>query len=240
MRSSNKKSSGYLPGLDGLRAVAILGVLLTHDLPWSIAGHSNAAWKGLGGWGVQLFFAISGVLICWRLLEEEQQVGRIHLRSFYIRRLFRIQPAAFCYLGAVAILFVSGVIRPIWEFWLAAGLSFINFVVTESTPPGAAALLGHFWTLAVEEHFYILLSLFLFLFRDRRILLLFLALAILFAGQFHGVTHGEYSGQISPRRTYWIIQFLLVPALFTLIVRLPSVHGSAATLNRGSPLSLPS
>ncbi len=215
--------------MDGLRAFAILGVLLTHDQPWVIAGHSNVAWKGLGGWGVQLFFAISGVLICWRLLEEEERVGAIHLGSFYLRRLFRIQPAAFCYLGAVAVLFLSGVIAANWSFWLAAGLSYVNFVITESTPPGAAAFLGHFWTLAVEEHFYILLSLFLFLFRERRILLLALALTVLFAGQNHGMEHGEFSGQISPRRTYWIIQFLLVPALFTLVVRLPQVRRFVGT-----------
>ena len=218
------KSAGYLPGLDGLRALAILGVLVTHDLPWSIAGHSNAVWKGFGGWGVQLFFAISGVLICWRLLEDEQRIGHIRLGSFYVRRLFRIQPAAFCYLAAVAGLFISGVIKSNWHFWFAAGFSYINFVVTERTPPGAAAFLGHFWTLAVEEHFYILLSLFLFLFRERRILLLFLALVVLFAAQNHGMQYGEFSGVTSPRRTYWIIQFLLVPACLTMIVRIPAIH----------------
>lgn len=222
--SPPEKRSGYLPGLDGLRAIAILGVLLTHDLPWSVAGHSNVAWKGFGGWGVQLFFCISGVLICWRLLEEEARVGRIQLGSFYIRRLFRIQPAAFCYLAAVAILFFTGVILPNWNFWLAAALSYINFVVTENTPPGAAAFLGHFWTLAVEEHFYILLSLFLFLFRERRALLLSLAIAILLAAQSHGMDHGEFSPVVSPRRTYWIIQFLLLPALFAILARQPRVR----------------
>ena len=87
------RKSGYLPGLDGLRAVAIFGVLVEHDLPWSIAGHSNALWKAYGGWGVQLFFAISGVLISWRLLEDEEaRAGRLRLGSFYIRRISRPSP----------------------------------------------------------------------------------------------------------------------------------------------------
>lgn len=197
---------------------------MTHDLPWKIGKYSNVLWKGFGGWGVQLFFVISGVLICWRLLEEEQRTGRILLQSFYIRRLFRIQPAAFFYLSAVTFLFFSGVIRANWGYLAAAGLSYINFVVTERTPPGAAAFLGHFWTLAVEEHFYILLSLFLFLFRERRILLLSSILVTLLAGQTHGMTHGEYSPILSPRRTYWIIQFLLVPALIALVARVQKVQ----------------
>ncbi len=225
---SIRKASGYLPGLDGLRAIAITGVLLTHDLPWSIAGHSNAAWKGLGGWGVQLFFAISGVLICWRLLEEEERAGKIHLGSFYLRRLFRIQPAAFCYLTTVALLFFFGVVATDWHLWFAAALSYINFTVTAVTPPGTAAFLGHFWTLAVEEHFYILLSLFLVTFHRRRILLLTLFIAVLLAAQEFGADHGEFLGELSIRRTYWIIQFLLVPALFALLVRIPRIHSLAS------------
>ena len=221
---SRKKSSGYLPGLDGLRAFAILGVLFTHDLPWTIAGHSDAAWKGLGGWGVQLFFAISGVLICWRLLEEEARVGKIHLGSFYLRRLCRIQPAALCYLTAIAIFFLCGVVKTNWHLWFAAALAYINFLVTASTPPGTAAFLGHFWTLAVEEHFYVLFSIFLVTFRERRIVLLTLFLAILLAAQDFGASHGEFLGELSIRRTYWIIQFLLAPALFTLLVRIPKIR----------------
>ncbi len=224
MAAAPEKKSGYLPALDGWRAVAICGVLLTHDLAWTIAGHSNAIWKGFGGWGVQLFFAISGVLICWRLLEDEEKRGRVELGSFYVRRLFRIQPAAFCYLGAVALLFWFGVIRANWEYWFSAGFSYINFLVTESTPPGAAALLGHFWTLAVEEHFYILLSLLFLVPRRYRIWVLTLALVALTEGQRYVTKEGGFSPVISPRRTYWIVQLLLTPALLAMLVRRPQVR----------------
>ena len=219
-----EKKSGYLPALDGWRSVAIFGVLLTHDLPWSIAGHSNAMWKGFGGWGVQLFFAISGILICWRLLEDEEKKGRVELGSFYVRRLFRIQPAAFCYLAAIAMLFWAGVIKANWEYWFSAGFSYINFLVTESTPPGAAALIGHFWTLAVEEHFYILLSLLFLIPRRYRIWSLTLLLVALTEGQAYVTDHGGFSPQISPRRTTWIVQLLLTPALLAMLVRVPHVR----------------
>ncbi len=218
------KKSGYLPSLDGWRAVAICGVLLTHDLPWSIAGHSNVEWKGFGGWGVQFFFAISGILICWRLLEDEQKTGRVNLGQFYVRRLFRIQPAAFCYLAAVALLFAGGVIKANWQYWASAGLSYINFLVTESTPPGAAAFLGHFWTLAVEEHFYTLLSLLIVVFGRYRIFALSLVLLVLSEGQRYATDHSGFSPTISPRRTYWILQLLLVPALLAMLIRIPQVR----------------
>ena len=192
---------------------------MTHDLPWSFHGHSNAVWKGFGGFGVDLFFAISGVLICWRLLEDESKLGSIRLKSFYIRRIFRIQPAALAYLAVVALLFLFGVVRPNWWFLFSAAFSFVNFVITGATPPGAAAFLGHFWTLAVEEQFYVLLSLYLYFFRERRILLLTIFLAILLGIQTHGLEHGEFSEIVSPRRTYWVLQYLLLPSLMILCLR---------------------
>jgi|SRR5579875_683729 len=223
-----ERKSGYLPGLDGLRALAILGVLMAHDLPWTIAGHSNEKWKGYGGWGVQLFFALSGVLICWRLLEDEAKLGHINLKDFYIRRLFRIQPAALAYLGVVALLFVAGAIPYDWHLWWSAVLSYANFLITVATPPGAAAFLGHFWTLAVEEHFYILISLLFLVARRRRTALLVCLLAALLIGQKFAESRGQFSTITSIRRTYWVIQFLLFPALLALLVRRPKIRDFAA------------
>src|SRR5271165_235764 len=110
MRSSPRQPkgstfrSGYLPTLDGWRAIAIAAVLLDHA---GSGFHRQASWHPLlqtGADGVSLFFAISGFLICSRLLEEEQLVGRISLKGFYIRRACRILPAAFTYLVVVAVL----------------------------------------------------------------------------------------------------------------------------------------
>ena len=91
--------------------------MMTHDAPWSIGPLTNAGWRGWGGDGVYLFFAISGLLICWRILEEESLVGVFHLKSFYVRRLLRIQPAAIAYLLVVAGLRLAGWLHEYWRFW---------------------------------------------------------------------------------------------------------------------------
>lgn len=219
-------SSGYLPGLDGLRAFAILGVLIAHDPPWSIHGHSNELWRGYGGWGVQLFFALSGVLISWRMMEEEAKVGRLQLGKFYLRRLFRIQPAAYTYLLMIALLGLIGSIPFSWHYWTSAILSYTNFVVNVATPPGAPAFIGHFWTLSVEEHFYLIVSLLFFLTAARwRPVALATLIALLLGAQEFATRHGHFSPTVSPRRTYWTIQLLLVPSLLALIARIPSVRG---------------
>ena len=69
-RSAQQKS-GYIPSLDGWRAFAILGVMCVHDLKRSLAGHPLSPYQDIGGYGVYLFFAISGILITTRILEEE-------------------------------------------------------------------------------------------------------------------------------------------------------------------------
>ena len=111
--TSNPPLQGYLPTLDGWRAVAIVLVLLTHDRVHRVSQISTEAIHtshGRGQGGVELFFCISGVLICTRLLEEERLNGTICLKNFYLRRGFRIQPAAWVYLGFIAVLMATGVL----------------------------------------------------------------------------------------------------------------------------------
>ncbi len=223
MRQAEQRKSGYLPGLDGLRAFAILGVLAAHDLPWSFAGYSNAKWKGYGGWGVDLFFALSGVLICWRLLEDEAEAGKISLRAFYVRRLLRIQPAALAYLSVVASLFFAGAIPVTWRFWWSAIFSYTNFLITPTTAPSCLAFLGHFWTLSVEEHFYVLISLLFLSSRRYRGPLLGIVLATLLGIQSYEIARGHMSFASGSRRTYAVLQFLFFPALLALLVRVPKV-----------------
>src|SRR5271157_3717849 len=103
-----RQRGGYLPTLDGWRAIAIAGVLLDHGTANFFRGSAWYSFLRTGPNGVSLFFAISGFLICSRLLEEEQLLGRISLKGFYLRRACRILPAAFAYLGVLAILGVSG------------------------------------------------------------------------------------------------------------------------------------
>ncbi len=162
MRSSPPRSkastfrSGYLPTLDGWRAIAIAAVLLDHA---ASEFHRGASWHPLlqtGADGVSLFFAISGFLICSRLLEEEQFFGSISLRGFYIRRACRILPAAFTYLLVLALLAMGSLIVVTPLEWWSCVLFFRNYLPPAWIHPGWGGYTIHYWSLAVEEHFYLL------------------------------------------------------------------------------------
>ena len=149
---------GYIPTLDGWRAVAILAVMASH------AGHSYSAATGResffdriasGTHGVNLFFAISGLLITSRLLEEWDTSGRVSLRRFYTRRAFRILPPALLYLGVVALLGALGLLPVVWSEFVAATLFFRNYLPVILGPNGAGFFTSHYWSLGVEEHFYL-------------------------------------------------------------------------------------
>lgn len=101
--------------------------------------------------GVTVFFVISGFLITTLLLKEEAKTGRISLSGFYRRRAFRILPAAFAYL-AVALVFALQAGLP-WKpvEWIGAALFFRNLV----TGDAGSHLTGHFWSLSIEEQFYL-------------------------------------------------------------------------------------
>ena len=221
--ASPRVRSGYLPSLDGWRAVAIFGVIMTHDSPIYVHGYSLCPYQGFGGWGVFLFFAISGILICGRILDDEHLTGQFKVSSFYTRRLFRIQPAMFCYLAALGVLTLLGVCRVSRTAWFAALFLYTNFLPHSSNPSPDQTLVAHFWTLAVEEHFYILLSLLLLFFRKRRILVFTVVLAGLLSLQTIARTRGFYSDDDSQRRTYWNLQYLLFPALWALLLRAPHI-----------------
>lgn len=164
LRSDGK--TGYLPTLDGWRAVAILAVICQHDSLHSIGPFTTEWLFQHGGWsGVDLFFAISGLLICSRLLEEERVFGRISLRNFYIRRAFRILPPALAYLGVIAVLISTGVLHIGWRELLGSALFLRNYSSIMGKLGPDSYFVGHFWSLAVEEHFYLILPAMLLLTR---------------------------------------------------------------------------
>jgi len=149
----------YRPTLDGWRAIAILLVMFAHggSALFDVGGrYANPGWYALsqhGGFGVDLFFGISGLLICGRLLDENERTGGIRLGSFYIRRVFRILPPAFAYLAIVGILAIAGFIVVSPREWLSSVFFSRNYIVT---PTNTGWYTGHFWSLAVEEHFYLI------------------------------------------------------------------------------------
>ena len=151
---SNRTSESLrVPSLDGWRGVAILLVLLDHATEDAFTGSLHHALR-LGATGVGIFFALSGFLITTRLLAEAEHHGAISLKRFYVRRFFRLIPACLAYLLCIAALGVAGLIEVSSEQLLASLLFFRNYVSMDVLGP--AWYTAHFWSLAVEEHFYLI------------------------------------------------------------------------------------
>ena len=141
-------SSTYIPALDGWRAIAITLVLIQHSL--ISAGKNIPVLNSIGPHGVGIFFVLSGYLITARLLQDDLNLGR-----FYFRRAFRILPLVFVYLLALLALNRR---LPVSSSELVSTLFFIrNFTLAAVMPPNAAGWYTlHFWSLALEEQFYLL------------------------------------------------------------------------------------
>ena len=156
---TSARPSGYLPTLDGWRAIAILGVIIshgTHRLFTAGAPLADPLWYRItqyGGKGVDLFFAISGFLICSRLLDEHERYGRISLKGFYVRRFARILPPYIVYLLALIAFAALGIMTLGVGELLASVLFFRNYYGLHET---LGWYTSHLWSLSVEEHFYLL------------------------------------------------------------------------------------
>jgi peptidoglycan/LPS O-acetylase OafA/YrhL len=155
--SLNQRSGDdrFRPDLEGLRGIAILLVLFCHvGIPGAEAGFV----------GVDVFFVLSGFLITGLLIEEREWTGRIGLGRFYARRARRILPAAALVIAStllVAQLVLSPLDVPrVADDALAAGLSLANvrfaLDATQYFAPVDPSPLLHYWSLAVEEQFYLL------------------------------------------------------------------------------------
>lgn len=141
--------------IQGLRAIAVLAVLLSHIWPGLLPG---------GFVGVDVFFVVSGYLITGSLFQELQQTGHIALSRFYVRRIKRLLPAATLVLLVVAVLSLWLVPPSRWEEtaieilasafyvenWRLAWLA-VDYLGSENT----ASPVRHFWSLSVEEQFYV-------------------------------------------------------------------------------------
>jgi len=157
------KSASYLPTLDGWRAIAVLLVLCFHG-PLIVLGPFNDSFlHRYGSLGVDIFFAISGLLICSRLLREEDRLGKLSLSRFYIRRAFRILPPAFFFLAVLGTLSLTHHLPISLGEWLGAMFFFRNYSSLCGPPSTGSYYTSHFWSLAVEEHFYLILPLLLLL-----------------------------------------------------------------------------
>lgn len=211
--------SGYIRTLDGWRAIAVWAVIFYHSRIFSVGRLQLGGLHDFCDRGVQLFFAISGILICSRLLEEQRLHGSISLKGFYIRRVFRIQPAAIVYLSIVGILGLIGIIPQTLAPWLSSLFCFRNIYMAANwaTSPNDRYTV-HFWSLAVEEHFYLFLPVLLVIARKR----LAQALGILSVLFFFWPPIADHLGlfvtQLNGWRTDMALRFLLVPAFLAVML----------------------
>lgn len=158
------KKSIYLPGLNGIRAIAALGVLISHTnialKNFSIKnfsffgfrdGHQDS-WN-LGEQGVTMFFVLSGFLITYLLVKEKRKTQHVAMKKFYIRRILRIWPLYFFYLFLLitALYLLNKYIPNLGILTLyVLILANIPFLIAKTIPAAE-----HLWSIAVEEQFYL-------------------------------------------------------------------------------------
>jgi len=150
----------YQPALDGLRGLAVLGVLLFHaDFSWAKGGYL----------GVSTFFTLSGYLITTLLLAEHDRTGTVSLRGFWERRFRRLMPASLVTLAGIVLLFGPFVATPDQLAELPgdviAALAYVanwHFILADQSYADlftAPSPVQHFWSLAIEEQFYLVFPL---------------------------------------------------------------------------------
>ncbi len=145
----------YLPGLDGIRAIAVVAVMLYH---------ADVAWMPGGFLGVDMFFVLSGFLITSIVLTELEKTGRLSFKRFYIHRARRLLPALFLVLALTAVLaaFLATDAAAAVRRDILAALTYSTnwvYVVADQSyfeATGRPPLLQHLWSLAVEEQFYLI------------------------------------------------------------------------------------
>jgi peptidoglycan/LPS O-acetylase OafA/YrhL len=154
LRERPAKATHFLPHVQGLRAVAVMLVVLYHVWPGRISG---------GYIGVDVFFVISGFLITGQLARELERTGRIGLPSFWAKRARRLLPASitvlvFCSLAVIFLLPLSSLVAETREI-LASTLYVENWQLAlgsvDYLASHDATTVQHYWSLSLEEQFYL-------------------------------------------------------------------------------------
>ena len=153
--TTGRRGLRYIPGLDGIRAIAVLAVLLYHaDVPWMPGGFL----------GVDIFFVLSGFLITSIVLTELDGTGRLDFKRFYIHRARRLLPAMFVVLALAAVLaaFLATDAAATVRRDILGALTYTTnwvYIFTDQSyfeATGRPPMLQHLWSLAVEEQFYLI------------------------------------------------------------------------------------
>jgi peptidoglycan/LPS O-acetylase OafA/YrhL len=151
----------YIRGLDGLRAISVLAVLVYHHY---VVGGTSPGWLPGGFYGVEVFFVVSGYLITSLLLDERTRTGTVALKEFWFRRARRLLPALFLMIGTVilfSLLFLRDNAISELKSDVVAALTYTSnwwqIIANRSyfEQAGRPELLRHLWSLAIEEQFYL-------------------------------------------------------------------------------------
>jgi len=229
--------SHRIPTLDGWRGIAILLVLIDHVQLMLFQGPDPGhEWLRPGAHGVTLFFVLSGYLITSRLLCEE----KIDLRAFYIRRFFRLMPCAWAYLLALAVVGAVVHAKIIGSDAWSCIFFIRNYIPNHET--ASTMRTGHFWSLSLEEQFYLAWPPLLALLSRKRSFVLAGA-GILACAIFRFFHWQQYSGGFMNLRTEVRIDALLFGCIFALVLQRSELRQwladrSVLILAVASPLAL--
>lgn len=219
VRPKTAMDRGYLATLDGWRAVAVSLVIGTHSVRMIEAGGlpGSGAVASLfkhAGYGVDMFFALSGFLITTLLLMEKQKSGTVLLRAFYVRRFFRIIPPIAVYLLVVLMLIPTVTLLEITH-----SLLFVRNYTSGSW------YTGHFWSLSIEEHFYAVVPLLILLLRRKALMIASLTLiALCVVIRWYEFTYLSSSLQLPQFRTENRVDALLWGSVIAQLVHRPVWH----------------
>jgi peptidoglycan/LPS O-acetylase OafA/YrhL len=203
----------WIPTLDGWRAIAVLMVIFCHELAGRPVLHPVVDYvlTKSGPLGVQLFFAISGYLIC-RLLLIEADKGGISLRAFYTRRAFRILPPALTYLAAISIASAIGIVA-------INALDIVSCIFLFANYVDKHWYVSHFWSLSIEEHFYLFWPLTLATLMWRRASYICIAGIVIVSGWRLYAGDARYFSPDNPwQRTDMVLDAFFAPCLLSIVL----------------------
>lgn len=233
--AENGKLKLYFPNLNGLRFIAACFVIINHVEQLKVfykigSGVVSQFAKMIGKLGVMLFFVLSGFLITYLLLSEENSTGKIHTRKFYIRRFLRIAPLyflsiilVFFLIQQVSFLEIPKMRNPIQDNFSAILALHIFFLPNFATAVyGFIPYIAQAWSIGTEEQSYLLWPLLLRKFKKNRLFLMigiivfYLIIRIILAAKFP--IHFPYKETISKFWNHFNIDSIAIGGLFAVLL----------------------
>lgn len=159
----------HYPALDGFRCFALLLVMISHF-----------GYCGFGWIGVSMFFVLSGFLITGILLESKEKSSKKFFRNFYVRRALRIFPAYYLYLILLSVLLLLAGKRSLIAPYLFSLITYIFNLTSMILPDSNINLtISNFWSLCIEEHFYLIWPLIIYYFRRKQLIVIIGVICVL-------------------------------------------------------------